>query len=203
MRLHSYVLDHDYGFAPNPFYSVSTLATCKPRIREHAELGDYVIGTGCAKRKRRGYLVYFMRVAEITTFDQYWNDPRFVQKRPFLRGSKKQAFGDNIYHHEHDTGDWRQENSLHSLADGSVNFANLRRDTLSSKVLIGVDYAYWGGSGPRIPDRFRDFGGIDICAQRGHKNVFPDELVQRFVEWLRSLGEQGYAGTPLDWKYSA
>ena len=37
VRLYSYVFDHDYGFAPNPFHGVCTLATCKPSIREHAE----------------------------------------------------------------------------------------------------------------------------------------------------------------------
>ena len=196
-------MDHDYGFAPNPFYGICTLATCKPRIREHAEVGDYVIGTGCAKRKRRGYLVYYMRVAEILTFDRYWNDPRFFQKRPLLRGSKKQSFGDNIYHHDPDTGDWRQENSLHSLVDGNVNHANLRRDTLSSRVLVGADYAYWGGSGPQIPLRFRNFNGIDVCAGRGHRNHFPDEFQNQLIDWLHSLDERGYVSAPLDWKYTA
>jgi hypothetical protein len=202
LRLHSYVLDHDYGFAPNPFYGVCTLATCKPRIREHAKLGDYVVGTGCAKRKRRGYLIYLMRVSEITTFDEYWNDPRFIQKRPLLCGSKKQSFGDNVYHRDPATGIWHQENSLHSFHDGSVNFANLRRDTQSTRVLIGVEYAYWGGSGPRIPDDFRNWHGVDICANRGHKNKFPEDLVESFLGWARSLEQQGYLSTPLDWKYS-
>ncbi len=44
-----------------------TLATCKPQIRARAQLGDCVMGTGCAKRGRSGRFVYMMRVAEITT----------------------------------------------------------------------------------------------------------------------------------------
>jgi hypothetical protein len=199
LRLHSYVVEHDYGFAPNPFYGVCTLATCKPRIRAHASVGDYVVGTGCAKRRRRGYLVYFMRVEEILTFDDYWVNHRFQRKRPSLRGSKMQAFGDNVYHRDPNTGLWQQANSFHSLRDGSPNPINVEHDTQSTRVLIGSDFGYWGGSGPKIPGQYRDFNGVDICAKRGHRSNFPDGLVTAFVEWLRGLNEQGYIGTPLDW----
>src|SRR5712671_5339411 len=34
MRLYSYVVARDFGFAPNPFFGVCTLATCKPDIRK-------------------------------------------------------------------------------------------------------------------------------------------------------------------------
>lgn len=203
MRLHSYVLDHDFGFAPNPFHGVCTLATCKPTIREHAAIGDYVVGTGCAKRGRRGHLVYFMRVEEVTDHDSYWSDPRFVAKRPSLRGSKMQAFGDNIYHRDAASSQWLQANSLHSHADGSPNPANIARDTRSRKVLIGSDCAYWGGSGPQIPSAFRDFGGVDVCAGRGHRNRFSDALRDEFIEWLNSLGECGYIAAPIDWVRTA
>lgn len=202
MRLHSYVIDHDYGFAPNPFHGVCTLATCKPVIRQHATVGDYVVGTGCAKRGRRSYLVYFMRVEEITDFDRYWADPRFLAKRPTLRGSKMQAFGDNIYHRDPGSGQWVQANSLHSLANGSPNAANIARDTRSEKVLISTDFAYWGGSGPQVPSGFRDFGGKDICSGRGHQNRFEDAMRDEFIAWLRSLNERGYIAAPLDWPRS-
>lgn len=203
MRLHSYVLDHDYGFAPNPFYGVCTLATCKPTIREHASIGDYVVGTGCAKRRRRGYLVYFMRVEEITTYDAYWNDPRFELKRPFLRASKMRAFGDNIYHRDPVSGEWRQANSLHSQRNGDPNPVNVEHDTKSEKVLISSDYVYWGGHGPEIPARFRDFDGLDVCAMRGHRNRFPGELLDQFIGWLRTFNEHGYVAAPLDWNRTA
>src|SRR5712672_36303 len=97
MRLYSYVVARDYGFAPNPFMGVCTLATCKPKIRAKAKIGDWVVGTGVASRKRSGRLVYAMRVSAAMTFNEYWNDPRFQDKKPNMRGSKKQAFGDNIY----------------------------------------------------------------------------------------------------------
>ena len=196
MKLHSYVVEHDFGFAPNPFFGVCTLAACKPRIREHAGVGDFLVETGCAKRRRRGHLV---RVEEITSFDDYWLDPRFQCKRPNLRGSKMQAFGDNIYHRDPETGAWRQVSSFHSLRDGSPNRFNVDHDTQSSKVLIGSDFAYWGGCRPIIPEEFRNFNGTDICAKRGHGNRFPEGTVPEFIAWLRSLNERGYLGPPLDW----
>lgn len=62
MRVHSYVIDHDLGFAPNPFHRVCTLSACKPLIRRHASLGDYVAGTGSIPNGLKDRLVYWMRV---------------------------------------------------------------------------------------------------------------------------------------------
>jgi Nucleotide modification associated domain 2 len=205
MRLHSYVVARDFGFAPNPFFGVCTLATCKPRIRSVAELGDWVVGTGSKKRKREKYLVYAMRVTGTMTFSNYWNDPRFQVKKPNLRGSKKQAFGDNIYLWNSKKRVWCQANSHHSLTDGSPNESNVRADTGTDRMLISDDFVYWGGSGPKIPARFLDYGRehITLCVGRNHKNNFPEKFVEEFVAWIRSKGETGYVGEPLDWSRTA
>ncbi|MFN3166406.1 MAG: hypothetical protein ACE37H_05005 [Phycisphaeraceae bacterium] len=199
MRIHSYTIKHDYGFAPNPFYGYCTLATCKPRIREHASVGDYVIGTGSAKRNRRGYLTYFMRVEEILAYDQYWLDERFQRKKPCMNGSVMQAFGDNIYHQE--DGQWLQEESFHSMPDGSANNVNLDHDTKSEKLLVSQDFAYWGGTGPEVPQKFRNFDGVDLVFGRGHRNNFPWQMVDEVVQWLRSLDASGYVGEPVEWTW--
>ena len=162
MRLFSYVVRRDYGFAPNPFHGTCTLSTCKPDIRSSTSLGDWIVGTGSKTKNRQGNLVYVMQVDEAMTFNQYWTDIRFRRKKPRLAGSLKQAFGDNIYLRHRD-GPWQQSNSHHSLEDGSPNLNNIRRDTKADKVLIGGVYAYWGGSGPEIPLGFRDWEGHDIC----------------------------------------
>src|ERR1700691_5469200 len=128
MRLHSYVVARDYGFAPNPFFGICTLATCKPRIRSAAKIDDWVVGTGSKTRLRDDHLVYAMRVTGSLTFEEYWADPRFRRKKPNLRGSKKQAFGDNIYFRTTRNGKWRQLNSHHSLNDGSPNAENIETD---------------------------------------------------------------------------
>ncbi len=199
MTLYSYVVARDFGFAPNPFYGFCTLGTCKPVIRRCAKVGDWIVGTGSQTHRRNGHLVFAMQVAEIKTFDQYWLDVRFQQKKPNLRGSKKQAFGDNIYHRDPAPGLWQQLDSHHSNRDGRPNWGNISHDTQTDRVLISNDYIYWGGDGPEIPARFRAFNGIDLCAVRNHKNKFPTEMVIEFVNWLRSLNDQGYCGKPRDW----
>jgi hypothetical protein len=197
VALYSYVLDHDYGFAPNPFFGVCTLATCKPQIRERASVGDYVMGTGCAKRNRRGRLVYMMRVDEITTFDDYWVDPRFRRKRPTLGRGTAHAFGDNIYHRTQE-GAWLQENSFHSLPSGQPNPLNREHDTHSRRVLIGQEFVYLGGSGPMVPPHLRNWTGTDICAGRAYKKNFPNGMTEAAIDWAFSLG-RGRISVPADW----
>src|SRR5580658_5739122 len=140
MRLYSYVVARDYGFAPNPFFGVCTLATCKPRIRSVAQVGDWVVGSGWKRRSRENHLVYVMRVTGAMTFQEYWNDPRVQVKKPNLRGSKKQAFGDNIYSRNANGKNWCQANSHHSLTDGSQNQSNIRADTSANRVLVSDDF---------------------------------------------------------------
>jgi hypothetical protein len=142
-----------------------------------------------------------MCVTETMTFEEYWRDQRFIDKRPNLHGSKKQAFGDNIYHRHPRARRWCQEDSHHSLPNGQQNPRNIKHDTQVDRVLISDDYIYWGGSGPQIPARFRNHGA-DICAGRGYKNSFPQEMIEGIIAWLRSRGDKGYCGVPLDWSRS-
>jgi hypothetical protein len=137
-------------------------------------------------------------VAEILTYDEYWKDQRFLIKRANIRGSLKQAYGDNIYHVDPESGKWIQEDSHHSLDDGSPNEANIRHDTKANRVLLATDFIYWGGHGPPIPARFRDYEGFDVCCGRGHKCNFPEDMVESFVRWIRSLAESGFAGAPKE-----
>lgn len=200
MRLYSYVVARDFGFAPNPFFGTCTLATCKPDIRRSAIVGDWIVGTGSKTRKRHGNLVYVMQVAEKMTFNQYWEDRRFQLKKPNLSGSIKQRFGDNIYQLDSD-GQWFQSDSHHSLTDGSPNPKNIRRDTKADRVLVGSIFAYWGGSGPEIPAHFQSGYGAGLCKSGpGHKCHFPKSMVDAFVAWFMDLDERGFLGDPLDWK---
>ena len=199
--IYSYVVARDYGFAPNPFHGVCTLATCKPRIRKATAVGDWVIGTGSKGRKRAGFLVYAMKVEEPLTFDQYWSDERFLLKRPNLHGSKKIAFGDNIYHRKGEGYDWKQLNSHHTLPDGRINKFNLNTDTSVNRVLISRTFTYWGGRGPAVPQQFRDYNGDDIvCVARNHRSNFAPDLVRDFLAWVEPIAHEGFVGEPLDWE---
>ncbi len=199
VNLYTYVVRHDFAFAPNPFFGFCTLATCKPDIRRTAPVGSFIVGTGCAARKRRGQLVYYMKVSESLTFDAYWSDVRFYMKRPFLRGNRMRAFGDNIYHRNPVGDAWLQESSYHSLHSGKANPVNVKTDTRTNRVLVGTEFAYWGGSGPRIPEQFRDYEGDDVCATRGHRVNFSEGLAVDFISWIHSLKCHGVVGRPFEW----
>lgn len=197
-RLYSYVVARDYGFAPNPFFGVCTLATCKPLIRRHARVGDWVVGTGSKRYGLDGRVVFVMEVAECLTFNDYWQDRRFRRKRPNLRGSIKQAFGDNIYHRHRTSGRWIQADSHHSREGGRANRGNVRHDTQVDRVLIAPNFIYWGAGGPRIPSRLRR-EGRDVCiGGQGHKCRFPDSVVRGFIEWIGTIEPRGYVGEPRE-----
>lgn len=208
MKLYSYVLARDYGFAPNPFHGVCTLATCKPKIRETASIGDWIVGTGSKVNCAEDRLVFVMRVTDSMTFCEYYASEEFQVKKPNMRGSLKQAYGDNIYHKD-ERGIWIQDNSHHSWNDGSTNCNNLEKDTEVDRVLIGAEFAYWGGYGPIIPSNFFCYQcakdsfvkPYDIRSGRGHKNRFPKDMILCFLQWLESLGQTGYIGEPNKWKY--
>lgn len=201
MKLFSYVVARDYGFAPNPFYGWCTLATCKPKIRKAAGVGDWVIGTGAkGKYGLAGHLIFAMRVEETCDFDPYWADSRFSAKKPVLNGSLKQIYGDNIYHREQ--GRWKQEDSHHSHADGQSNRHNVKRDTSADRVLISQRFVYFGENAPAVPKCFRPYGptGEEICSPgQGHR-VLSEKLAKAFELWLAQRGKRGLQGMPLEFK---
>jgi hypothetical protein len=199
MRLHSYIVEHDMGFAPNPFHGVCTLSACKPPIRKYAEIGDYIIGTGTARRHLQGRLVYLMKVSKIVGFDDYWKDANFARKKAVMNGSLVQRYGDNIYHRDPVTGAWIQEDSFHSRKGGEADPDNLRLDTGSTDhVLVAYWFIYWGGDGPQIPDRFSRFVHKGI----GQKRINDATSVNEFLAWATPQGEPGVIGDPCEWKYT-
>jgi hypothetical protein len=201
MKLFSYIVARDYGFAPNPFYGFCTLATCKPHVRDKAVVGDWIVGTGAAKKyKYSGRLIYAMQVSEVMDFDTYWNDPRFVCKRPVLNGSLKQLYGDNIYHKRENV--WIQEDSHHSLDSGVLNTGNLRQDTQKNRVLIGSRFVYFGASAPVIPAELRPFPptGEHLYRKIRRHQVLSTQIAQAFDQWMDSQDKFGLQGFPLEFK---
>jgi hypothetical protein len=203
MRVFSYIVARDFGFAPNPFYGFCTLATCKPKIRAGASPGDWVIGTGArTKYGLDGHLLYAMRVEECITFEKYWVDRRFRCKRPILNGSLKQMYGDNIYSYSRGKDRWIQQDSHHSRVGGRRNRENVERDTSSNRVLVSSDFLYFGARAQRIPKAFRRFGSAreDVCCvAQGHKILSP-RLAVAFVSWIRARKGRGLCGYPLEFE---
>lgn len=179
--LYMYVVARDFGFAPNPFHGSCTLATCMPRIRATAQVGDWVVGMGGARLKATGRCVYAMRVSEAAMFNEYWANPSFYDKRPVRNGSNVMMIGDNIYHRDGQTDPWLQLDSHHSNPDGSPNPLNVEKDTSADRVLISRYYFYFGRNAPVVPPKILDELGYKNG--RGHRKFDPLKC-RLFLEWL-------------------
>lgn len=197
MRFYSYVIKRDYGFAPNPYFDYCTLATCKPRIRQNAQIGDWIAAFGSSGMTIRGKLVLLMCVGEVLTFDEYWDDYRFISKRPVFNKGIVHMYGDNIYHHVGNT--WMQEPSHHSKEDGGINYLNLNRDTQTNRVLIAPEFYYFGNNAINIPIAFHSL----IMKGRNHKVCKDQQLIGAFIDYVRQNYNRGINGIPYSRKKGA
>ena len=143
-----------------------------------------------------------MKVDEKMTFNEYWNDGRFQFKKPNLNGSRKTAYGDNIYYLKPDRK-WHQSDSHHSYLGGEINYDNLNRDTSVDAVLISYSFFYFGASAIVIPNEFRD----SILLTRISKSILgigENELLAEVCapvwEWLRSKYSFGIIDFPILFK---
>ncbi len=191
MRLFSYILRHDGGFAPNPFHGVCTLACCKPVIRRLSQPGDLVVGL---TPKGMGYrLAYAMVVSEVLPFSAYWVDQRFTGKRPnWSTGSRVDRVGDNCYE-PIGSHDFRQHPSVHSNRDGSEDVDKKAWDLSGHSVLVAQRFWYFGNDGLDLPPEF-EF----LQVGRGHRSQFSDEQIQRVTDFFNQI-PIGVHGAPRDW----
>ncbi|MFC1902483.1 hypothetical protein ACFLX4_00225 [Chloroflexota bacterium] len=177
-NLYVYVVDRDFGFAPNPFHGYCTLATCKPGIRKGARIGDWVMGVGGSRLRATGQCIFMMKISEKCTFEEYWVDTRFQIKKPVRNGSPVMMVGDNVYHKDATTGEWIQEDSHHSNQDGSTNMTNYKIDTQTDNVLISNHFFYFGSAAPSV-----DLPSIDYKNGIGYrKKPFGNPKVSSFVK---------------------
>lgn len=200
MKIYSYVIEHDFGLAPNPFGEYCTLAVCKPKIRKskNLKIGDWVIGTGSKALEKAsgksfvGKLIYAMEVNEIVTLQEYWDDERFQYKKPNLNGSLQSIYGDNIYHKDND-GKWIQSDSAHSFENGVTNEEHLKIDIGGKNVLISDNFYYFGDNALKLPKSLTKVAHVTV----GEKLVLA-EFQDEFFKWL-SYFEKGIKGDPINW----
>jgi Nucleotide modification associated domain 2 len=140
MKLFSYKMTHDTGFAPNPFHGHLSLATCMPYIRETKQVGHFVAGFTskhlCEERVGEERLVYIMRVTETTSFAKYYFDERFQCKKP-TNHSFITRTGDNIYKPISAATFDQEMNYFHDKVDA---FEDLK----SHQILLSTEFFYFG-----------------------------------------------------------
>ena len=203
-NLYVYSITRDFGFAPNPFHGICTLATCKPKIRKSANVGDWIIGVGGSNLKPIARkCIFLMKVTEKITFQDYWDDSRFIRKKPARNGSSMQMLGDNIYH-KNESGEWIQENSHHSNPDGTPNINNLIRDTQrTDKVLISNFFFYFGSEAIEIDlnsigyhRRIRDCKKTDLDKSENGKKII-ESISKAHRSFINNV-----IGDPFQFDYS-
>jgi hypothetical protein len=151
VSVYVYAISYDLGFAPNPFGGLCSLACCKPQVRARAKLGDWIIGLTGTKIPPPLRCVFGMVVTSTATFDEYWSQSEFATRRPRRNGSPKKQVGDNIYHRPALNEPWLQEDSVHSLVDGSQCELNTEHDTRINRVLLSNQFIYFGSAAPLVP----------------------------------------------------
>ena len=196
MHCFRYRMDHDYGFAPNPFWGTLSLATCKAQIRKSPALalGDWIVGLGSKAMGNENKIIYAACVDEIITFDQYWEDPRFQMKKAIINGSLMQMYGDNVYHTVH--GEIVQEHCAHS---NDPNGKHKKSDVNGKNVLLCHKFYYFGNKAPELPFNLSYIKNIGN--PRAYKYTDLDNArISCFVSWLESNYNVGIHGDPCNWK---
>lgn len=184
--LYTYVMQHDAGLAPNPFWGTCTLAVCTPNHQgSRARRGDWIAGVS---DKRRGYkLIHVMEVDERVHLNDYFHDERFAAKKPTLEGTAQQRCGDNFYSLDA-TGRWIQHPNRYHTGP-----ACLAQDTRHPCVFVARRFWYLGRKAVDMPAAFMPmFGG------RGARVNHPPELVSSFKAWVQASLKEGLNALPRD-----
>jgi len=143
VKVRAYVIATDAGSAPNYDPPCTTLAVCKPRIRQAASIGDLVLAyAGSNVNPHDPHAVVWAGVvSEKLTFAEYWTDQRFQTKKP-----ERSPTPDNFYRPV-DGGLLQVPNRVH----GPEHF---NRDTGGLYVLAFDPSWRFGAHGPRMPTEF-------------------------------------------------
>lgn len=162
MRIFSYVLMHDTGFAPCVQDGTLTLGGCKPRIRGSAEKGDYIVGFyGKSCSKIYGHsLAYMAKITDVIDYKTYYS--RFKSRLDCIYDGKLRLIP-NDYHTER-----------HRQTDLNGRY-----------VLVSDDFIFLGDKNIKIKSEFRG-----MIAGRGHKVNANDIFRKSFPEYFREMKEE-------------
>jgi hypothetical protein len=192
MKLYSYVVTHDTGFAPNTFWGYCTLANCKPRIRRTASVGDWIVGLSPKADGNR--IIYAIQVEEILSFDQYHRNSRFAAKLPdYTNGRVIYKCGDNIYK-PLPNGDFQQLQSMHS--NGTKEDLEEKAHDLAGKhALVSKTFFYFGSRPLTLPE------SLDaLKVGRAHKDRFSSDIISTFLDVI-SRQTAGVNAPPKTWPH--
>lgn len=191
MKLLKYVMTHDTGLAPNPFFGTCSLALCTPNhMNAHLNQGDWVVAHSSKETGRR--LVYAMRLTHVLDMPTYFT--MFPEKRPDPNGTYEQQCGDNMYYLDGDR--WaRMPSAEHNTPDAFAQDKN-RLVYLAE----GAENYWYFGAANRHPAiaSFADRFPWLIKDRQGFSYIHDQIQITAFTKWLDQLGMYGLIGQPRD-----
>ncbi|WP_431689339.1 hypothetical protein [Hahella sp. NBU794] len=221
MRLYSYKMTHDSGFAPNPFGECLTLATCKPYIRKNKNVksreenkdkvkdedkfGTWIAGFSSATLNGDAVgherLVYLMEVSEKLPIGDYYKDARFQNKIPDISAkSAIERAGDNIYEllpsgDPKDYTHYRQvKNPSHwDIKQDKPHMGCQKEDISGENVLIAKTFYYFGREPLVIPDDIRPSvpKGSSV-----YGNLTEDDRIEKLISFIEEKYKKGLIHLP-------
>ncbi|HMQ69662.1 MAG TPA: hypothetical protein PKA90_13705 [Ignavibacteria bacterium] len=178
MKLLKYVVVHDTGLAPNPFWDYCTLAVCTPNhMNARLDLGDWIVGHSTKDTGNK--LIYAMEVNEILSFDEYFNDKRFQKKKP-KKGSYMNYIGDNIY--------YRNSKNEWIWIPYSLHSDKRKLDTDHPRVFISKNFYYFGSNSIK---EFRKLFPNLIKGEQGFSYERDIKAIDKFTSWLKKHHKAG------------
>jgi hypothetical protein len=202
-RLYSYIVSHDTGFSPNPFWGMCTLACCKPRIRQsvlkhlqdNPDEHNWIIGLSPKNYELGNDIIYIMQVDGAMTFPDYFE--KHPEKRPdYSRSDIVQRCGDNIYQ-PLNNGSFNQLRSTHSEhpqddIQWSPNLENMERDVSGKCVLCSKRFIYFGSEAIPLPPEL-----FPLKIGRAHRCNFDRSVLDAFGRFVGQFEKQLEKGVVL------
>lgn len=202
-RILVYVMPWDTGLAPNFNGAAASLSLCKPNIRRSAKLGrDWIVGITPRGDNR---LTHVFVPDERLSFDQYYRDPRFQDKKPQYIADP----GDNIYRVDRKTGQFRLRryfNDIHKITADPIKFdasqskfridpGFVDADLQSPYTLLARKFWYFGAEAPAIPEQFEQTRILQ-GTKRNFRKVEDPAAIELFVDWVSALAPPGVHSRP-------
>jgi hypothetical protein len=174
-RIMRYILQHDSGMAPCVDDGWVSLATCKPRIRGSAKVGDWVIGFR-PRPEDRGLVVWAGCVSQIMEVGDY--------------ELRNRGRSDAVYRARRDGGFTRLRPNYHREED------QIRKDLSAPVLVFDRKHTWYFGNEPRmLPDSLLHLAAAGI----GHRvNGVKEGDEAALLLWLRGASPPGVHGTPRD-----
>lgn len=212
MKMFTYKLTHDTGFAPNPFGKALTLATCKPGMRKKRKVGEWVAGFSSVElstiAKKTGVhispdaIIYIGQISKVLSLGEYFDDPQFADKKPPENSNEDliACCGDNMYRElPKGAGEGPQYEKITNIYH--CDRSQIERDIAGKNVLIFDRFTYLGRKAQPLPSHIvlnRPNGPTTY----GYGND-DQEQIKAAIDWMESEFGTGRIDYPCLWDLDA